>query len=116
MPVEAVLRTDCASLALQLPSTAETNAAGEEPTYYVYAVPEFDSVAAVQPATLRPSAGGSATLTNLTPGSYLVLVFDAAHQLEYRNPSALATYGGRSQQVTLSPNATSSLLLELPKP
>ena len=46
----------------------------------------------------------------------ILKAFDAAHQLEYRNPSALATYGGRSQQVTLSPNATSSLLLELPKP
>jgi hypothetical protein len=116
MPVEVVLRTDCASLALQIPSTSETDAAGEEPTYYVYAVPEFDSVAAVQPVTLRPSAGGTGTVANLTPGSYRVLVFDAPHQLEYRNPSALAAYAGRSQQVTLSPNASSSLLLELPKP
>lgn len=116
MPVEAVIRTDCASLNLQLPSTAESEAPGEEPTYYVYVVPEFDSVAAVLPATLRPSAGGSATLANLTPGSYRVLVFDAPHQLEYRNPTALAAYAGRSQQVTLSPGATSSLLLELPTP
>jgi hypothetical protein len=114
MPVEVVVRTDCASLNLQLPSTAETEAAGEEPTYYVYVVPEFDSVAAVQPVILRPSAGGTGTVANLTPGSYRVLVFDAAHQLEYRNLSAMATYAGRSQQVTLSPGATSSLLLELP--
>jgi hypothetical protein len=114
MPVEVVVRTDCASLNLQLPSTAETEAAGEEPTYYVYVVPEFDSVAAVQPVILRPSAGGTGTVANLTPGSYRVLVFDAAHQLEYRNLSAMATSAGRSQQVTLSPGATSSLLLELP--
>jgi len=116
MPVEVVLRTDCASLSLQLPSTVEGEAPGEEPTYYVYVVPEFDSVAAVQPVTLRPSAGGSSTIANLTPGSYRVLVFDAPQQLEYRNPSAMETYAGRSQQVTLSAGATSSLLLELPKP
>jgi hypothetical protein len=116
MPVEVVLRTDCASLNLQLPAAAETEIPGEEPTYYVYVVPEFDSVAAVEPITLRPSAGGSATIANLTPGSYRVLVFDAPHPLEYRNPSAMETYAGRSQQVTLSPGATSSLLLELPKP
>ena len=116
MPVEVVVRTDCASLNLQLPSTAESEAPGEEPTYYVYVVPEFDSVAAVQPVTLRPSAGGTGTVANLTPGSYRVLVFDTAHQLEYRNPSAMEPYAGRSQQVTLSPGATSSLLLELPTP
>jgi hypothetical protein len=116
MPVEVVVRTDCASLNLQLPATADTGAPGEEPTYYVYLVPEFDSVAALEPLPLRPSAGGSATIANLTPGPYRVLVFDAPHQLEYRNPSAMGTYAGSSQAVTLSPGATSSLLLELPRP
>lgn len=116
MPVEVVVRTDCASLSLQLPAIADTGVPGEEPTYYVYVVPQFDSVAAVEPLPLRPSAGGSATIANLTPGPYRVLVFDAPRPLEYRNPSAMGTYAGSSQQVTLSPGATSSLLLELPRP
>jgi hypothetical protein len=115
MPVEVVVRTDCASLTLQLPAIAETEAPGEEPTFYVYVVPEFDSVVAVEPVPLRLSGGGSATIVSLTPGSYRVLVFDAPHPLEYRNPAAMGTYAGSSQQVTLSPSATSSLLLELPK-
>lgn len=116
MPVEVVVRTDCASLNLQFPATADAEVAGEEPTYYVYVVPEFDSVAAVEPVTLHPSAGGTATLANLTPGAYQVLVFDAPRQLEYRDPAVMQTYAARSQQVTLSAGATSNLLLELPKP
>lgn len=116
VPIEVVLRTDCASLNLQLPATADVEAPGDQPVFYVYVVPEFDSVAAVQPVTLRPASGATGTVLNLTPGPYRVLVFDAPHSLEYRNPAVMESYAGRSQQVTLPPGATTNLLLELPKP
>ena len=48
-PLTLTLRDDCASLWVTLPSTAETPEAGEEPSYTVYVVPDFDSTAEVTP-------------------------------------------------------------------
>ena len=64
--------------------------------------------------TLRPSTGGTLTLESLTPGSYHVFTFDAPVRLEYRNPAVLAAMPNPGQQVTLSPSATSNLVLEVP--
>jgi hypothetical protein len=54
------------------------------------------------------------TLESLTPGSYHVFTFDAPVRLEYRNPAVLAAMPNPGQQVTLSPSATSNLVLEVP--
>ncbi len=70
-------------------------APGEEPFYTAYAVPDFDSTADVVPVTLRPSNGGTATLEDLTPGSYHVYVFNSTARLEYRDRSALASAESR---------------------
>jgi hypothetical protein len=115
-PMELVLRDDCASLTLSLPQSLAAPAPGEEPFYTVYAVPEFDSTADVQPSTLRPSTGGSVTLDNLSPGSYRIHTFIGSARLEYRNPTALATLSNPGQQVTLSPGSANNLVLEIPGP
>ena len=115
-PMELVLRDDCASLTLSLPQSLAAPAPGEEPFYAVYAVPEFDSTADVQPSTLHPSTGGSVTLDNLTPGSYRIHTFIGSARLEYRNPTALATLSNPGQQVTLSPGSANNLVLEIPGP
>jgi hypothetical protein len=113
-PMELTLRHDCAKLALSLPQALSTQAPGEEPSYTVYVVPDFDSTLDVGPLTLRPSTGGTLTLESLTPGSYHVFTFDAPVRLEYRNPAVLAAMPNPGQQVTLSPSATSNLVLEVP--
>ena len=115
-PMELTLRDDCAKLTLNLPQNFEAQAPGEEPSYTVYVVPEFDSTEDVQPFTLRASTGGSVTLDDLTPGSYRVFAFQGPARLEYRNPAALAALPNPGQQVTLSPGATSNLVLEVPGP
>jgi hypothetical protein len=43
-----------------------------------------------------------------------VYVFDVPMRLEYRNSSALASLPTQGQSVTLSPGATSNLILEAP--
>ena len=112
-PLTLTLRDDCATLNLSLPGTVGTPFFGEEPSYTVYVVPDFDSTADVTPLTLRPSTGGTLTLENLTPGDYHVYTFAAPVELEYRNPAALASLSG--QPLTLAPAATGSLVVEVPE-
>jgi hypothetical protein len=113
-PLTLTLRDDCSSLWVTLPPTAETMEAGEEPSYTVYVVPDFDSTADVVPITLRPSSGGMFALSGLTPGPYKVYSFPAPVELEYRNPEALAALPNPAQTVTLEPNATGHVELEVP--
>jgi hypothetical protein len=112
--IEAVVRTDCAKLTLQLPVSILLEQAGEEPTVFVYLAPEFESIQGVREITLQPSAGAPGTLENLTPGPYRVFVFDAPQSLEYRNPAAMERLAGKGQQVTLSPGGSANLVLEIP--
>jgi hypothetical protein len=115
-PLELTLRDDCAKLTLSLAAPFAGLVPGEEPFETVFVVPDFDSTVDVQPVTLRPSSGGSVTLEGLTPGSYHVYTFNRPVELEYHDPAVLASLPNPGQQVTLSPGATSSLVLEAPGP
>lgn len=112
-PLVLALRDDCARLTLLLPESLGL-AAGEEPFYTVYVVPDFDSTVDVVPQTLRPSTGGRITLNGLTPGNYHVYAFNRPVALEYRNPAVLASLPG--QAVSLAPAADAQLTLEVPQP
>jgi hypothetical protein len=114
-PLTLTLRDDCSNLWLALPQTVSAPEVGEEPSYTVYVVPDFDSTADVTPITLRPSSGGSFLLTGLTPGSYHVYAFPAPVELEYRNPEALAALPRAGQTITLQPSEMGKLVLEVPE-
>lgn len=111
-PLVLSLRSDCAALSLSLPASVGV-AAGQEPFYTVYVVPDFDSTVDVVPQTLRPSTGGRVKLTGLTPGNYHVFTFDRPVSLAYRDPAVLASLPG--QAVTLAPDADAELTLEVPQ-
>jgi hypothetical protein len=113
-PLSLTLRDDCASLTLSLPAAGAALAPGEERWYTVYVVPDFESTENTTPQTLRPSSGGSVTLEGLTPGNYHVYTFAAPLVVEYHNPAALAALPTPGQAVTLSPGATTNLVLEVP--
>ena len=113
-PMELTVRDDCASLQLSLPETLASIAAGEEPFFTVFVVPNFDSTGDVQAVTLRASTGGVATLNGLTPGNYRVFTFAGSVQFAYRNRDALAAMPNAGQQITLSPGAAASLVVEAP--
>jgi hypothetical protein len=110
VPLTLALRDDCASLTLALPASMSVPAAGEEPFYMVYVVPDFESTVDVVPQTLRASSGASITLAGLTPGDYHVYAFNRPVALEYRNPAVLS--GLRGQAVTLGPGAERELVVE----
>ena len=114
-PLTLTLRDDCANLKVSLPPDADVSAAGDEPYYTIFVVPDFDSTTDITPVVLRPSSGGSMTLGGLTPGSYHVYAFATPVELEYRNPEALATLPHPGQAVTLSPGASSTLVVEVPE-
>jgi hypothetical protein len=114
VPLELTLRDDCAHLTVSLPESAMTLAAGDERFYTAYAVPDFDFTRDLSPMVLRPSVSGTATLNDLTPGNYHVYTFAGDVRLEYRNAAALAALANPGQAVTLSPGATSTLVLEAP--
>jgi hypothetical protein len=109
-PLNLTLRDDCASLTIALPASMSVPAAGEEPFYTVYVVPDFESTADVMPQTLRASSGSRVTLAGLSPGDYHVYVFNNPVALEYRNPVVLA--GLRGQAVTLGPGEERELVVE----
>lgn len=113
-PMELVLRDDCAKLTLSLSGALAASVSPEEHSYTVYVVPDFDSTVDIEPVTLRPSSGGTVTLQNLTPGNYHVYTFDTPVALEYHNPTALAALPIPGQTVTLSPGASTNLVLEAP--
>ncbi len=112
-PLSLTLRDDCASLTLTLPGTLAVPIAGEERFYTVYAVPDFDSTVDVVPVTLRPSTGGTITLTGLTPGNYHIYAFDKPIELAYRNAAVLAALANPGQAVTLSPGSQTNLVVEV---
>ena len=113
-PLTLTLRDDCSSLWVTLPPTAETPETGEEPSYTVYVVPDFDSTTDVAPITLRPSSGGMFALSGLTPGPYTVYTFTSPVELEYRNPEGLAALPNPGQRITLEPSATGHVEVEVP--
>ena len=109
-PLDLTLRDDCASLTLALPASMSVPAAGEEPFYTIYVVPDFESTTDIVPQTLRASSGARVTLAGLTPGDYHVYAFNRPVALEYRNRASLS--GLRGQAVTLSPGTESELVVE----
>jgi hypothetical protein len=113
-PLTLTLRDDCASLWLSLPASVMTPETGEEPSYTVYIVPEFDTTADVTPITLRPSSGGMFAQSGLTPGPYKVYTFASPVELEYRNPEVLAALPVPGQTITLAPSSTAHLEVEVP--
>lgn len=113
-PVTLNLRDDCARLTLTLPATAAGSGTGEEPSYTIYMVPDFDSTVDVIPQTLRPSNGGKVTLEGLTPGSYHVYVFDKPVALAYHDRATMDALPNAGQTIDLAPLANANLVLEVP--
>jgi hypothetical protein len=114
-PLELTLTDNCATLTLSLPAGLATFVPGEEPFYFVYIVPDFDTPVFIPPMTIHPSSGTTLTVSDLTPGSYHVYTFDSPVHFEYRNPDAVAAVGNPGQAVTLSPGATANLIVQAPE-
>ena len=110
-PIDVVLRTDCAKLTVQLPATLAANTGGEGTTWYVYAVPQFNTVDDLSQVQIRQFGEPTATFEDLTPGTYRIFAFPAPRSIEFHNPAALDRLG-QGQLITLAPRDNTNLLLE----
>ena len=111
IPIDVVLRTDCAKLTVQLPESLPEGSAGEGADVFVYAVADFDSVDGVYEGHAEQFGERTATLVDMTPGSYRVYAFRGQRSIEFRNAAALDRLGA-GQSVTLAPGGTGNLVLE----
>jgi len=104
--VEIVVRNDGAVL------SGTTTADGQSLRSSVLIVPEE------MPNQLKmivTNAEGTFHVGGLAPGTYRVIAFDNADNLEYRNPAALTDYLMKAQTVLLNTNQTANMKLEILK-
>jgi len=111
MPIDMVLRTDCAKLTVQVPEALTEESAGEGANLFIYAVPEFDSVEGLYQGQAQQFGERTATIEDMAPGSYRVFAFRAPRSIEFRSAAALDRLGA-GQRVTLEPGASGNLVLE----
>jgi hypothetical protein len=109
--IDVVLRTDCATLTFSMPPALPEEAAGEGTSIYIYAVPEFSTVADLLSAQLDQYGDRSKKLEDLTPGTYRVFAFRTPHSLEYHNPAALAQLG-TGKEITLDAGASAAFVVQ----
>ncbi len=121
-PIDIVLRNDMANLSVRaknLSSVPLNSSSGgpsvmhlptEAPLGYLYLIPQFDT-----PSVLPQSMPlqQTAFTVNLQPGTYRVLALDHPVDLEYRNPKAMEAYADKGQTVTLEPNGTANLEVDI---
>lgn len=123
-PIDIVLRNDMATLSVRVkdassqPMNSAQSTNGfilnpsmiQAPLGYLYLVPQFDTSSVVQEAVPLQQ---TMNIPSLQPGTYRVLALDRPFDLEYRNPKALEAYAGKGQTVTLEPNGTTTIDVEI---
>ena len=111
--IDVVVRTDCAKLMLQLPSRFASGLPGEDPGFFFYVIPAFDSSGDLIQGHLQASGIANVYLDDMTPGTYRVFTFASPHTIEFQNPAATDRLG-QGQEVTLEPGGSATLVVEVP--
>jgi hypothetical protein len=122
-PIDILLRNDMARLSVRaknLSSVSENESSSGgpfslhpplvAPLGYLYVIPQFDTPSVLPQSMPLQQA---AFTVNLQPGTYRVLALDHPVDLEYRNPKAMEVYAGKGQTVTLEPNGTANLEVDV---
>jgi hypothetical protein len=106
-PIEVVMRDDFANLDGKISVDGRPASGSIE----VLAIPEDAPRQARSVITNHPQ--GLFNLSQLPPGLYKVLAVDRPNELEYANPDVLNRYLSKARDVTLLPNQTANVDLEL---
>jgi hypothetical protein len=105
-PIEITLRDDAASL------SGSVSVNNQPLSGVIFAFSEHVSV----PPRIQPTdPSGTFQIPFLAPGTYEVLAVDHPDRLEYGNPEALRKYLSKAREVTLSPEQSAKIELELVK-
>jgi hypothetical protein len=105
-PIEITLRDDVASLSGTVSLESQPVSA---------TVLAFSEHASIPPRVQPTYSGGNFQLPFLPPGTFKVLAVDHPDRLEYANPEAMKKYISRAREVTLSPEQSAKIDLELTK-
>jgi hypothetical protein len=102
-PIEITLRDDLANLRM----TLSFQGGGQEAA--VLAMPEGGRDRIINVGSVQ----GSEDFTQLPPGEYKLLAVDRIEGLEYKNPEVMKRYLSKAQDITLGPNQSVSVTLEV---
>ena len=105
-PIEIMLRDDVASLSGNVSLDSQPLSA---------TILAFSEHASAPPRIQPTDLGGGFQLSFLPPGAYKILAVDHPDRLEYANPDALRKYLSKAREVTLSPDQSAKIDLELVK-
>jgi hypothetical protein len=106
-PIQVVLRDDFASLS----GTVSQDGHAVSEIFQVLAIPEVAPTQARPIFTSHPQ--GLFALGQLAPGPYKLLALDRQGEFEYANPEVVNKYISKARDVTLLPNQTAKVDLEL---
>jgi len=104
-PIQVVLRDDFASLVGKVSYDAGVESA------IVLVIPEDNPAGALQKVVSQP--GGVFDLRLLAPGAYKVLAVNQVDNFPYAEPGVLEKYLSKAHDVTLAPDQTANVELEL---
>ncbi|HKV61398.1 MAG TPA: carboxypeptidase-like regulatory domain-containing protein [Candidatus Acidoferrum sp.] len=103
-PIEITLRDDAASL------SGNVSVNNQPLSGVIFAFSEHASI----PPRIQPTdPSGTFQIGFLAPGTYQVLAVDHPDRVEYGNPEALRKYLSKAREITLSPEQSAKIDLEL---
>ena len=105
-PIQITLRDDSANLTVKVMQDGQPATGGA-----VLVIPAAHPSETDYPRLW--DGGNQLTVSGLAPGDYRVYAFDSVENLEYANPEAMRAFAAQSQQVTLEPNGSTNVTLEL---
>ena len=106
-PIEIVLKDDVASMSGTVTGNDDANQSAT-----VIVVP---ARASARIRTFPVTGDGTFQANNLAPGQYKIYCFDSIKDLEYANPEAMKQYSGSATDLSLDPNGTGSVTVQMIK-
>ena len=106
-PIEIVMKDDVASLSGTVTGNDDANQSAT-----VLVVP---ARASARIRSFPVTGNGTFQASNLAPGQYKVYCFDSIKDLEYANPEVMKQYSGSATDVSLDPNNTGSVTVQMIK-
>ncbi|MGH9566351.1 MAG: hypothetical protein ACRD4I_10230, partial [Candidatus Angelobacter sp.] len=104
-PIEVEMRDDAA--------TVNVKVRGDKPGQQAAVLIVPDDEISREPRIMAADLAMGVQAIYLAPGAYKVFAFDSIADPDYEEPGTLAKYAGKAASLTLSPNGTASVTVDL---
>ncbi len=105
LPIEVVVRDDSAMLKVQV----HREKPGQQATVMIFS----DGAVVTEPQMTTLTTNTEFQTGPLAPGTYKVFAFDSVDGLDYANPEVLAKYAASAASVTVAPNGSASVTVDV---